>query len=57
MDKSEKLWNRIYEVHKQIFELKESVHEVLEKIATLEAQEEELKNEYAAVVMQFKSEE
>lgn len=57
MDKSEKLWNRIYEVHKQICELKESVHEVLEKIATLEAQEEKLKNEYAAVVMQFKSEE
>lgn len=57
MDKSEKLWSRIYEVHKQIGELKESIHELLEKIADLEKQEEELKNEYAAAVMQVTAKE
>lgn len=55
MDKSEKIWSRLEAVQKEEDEIRQSIYELLERLDTLRRKEEELKNEYAAEVLQIKN--
>lgn len=53
MDKSEKIWSKLEAVQKEEDDIRQSIYELLERLDTLQRKEEELKNEYAAEVLQI----
>ncbi len=53
MDKSEKIWSKLEAVQKEQDDIRQSIYELLERLDTLQRKEEELKNEYAAEVLQI----
>lgn len=53
MDKSEKIWSKLEVVQKEQDDIRQSIYELLERLDTLQRKEEELKNEYAAEVLQI----